>query len=616
MTGREQYQNTARGALRADAAKDKGKKDKPKKDKNRPKRPKPPGRRAEPELQGTRVIDKSAFELYLNRSGGKRTRITEFVEGFEWSDSSDEDSLNSWPSLTGSVSLRQRDDVEFPKFTPNAAIDCFCTVDGKSAFVWRMRIVKPTFSALDGAVTLELQDEIRQLWLPRGTFRFSADKKHKQGWTPREIATKVCGDYKIPHGSFMDMRINGNGKVVRIPKLDAKRTSPGEVIQKAYEEGRKRSAHRYVVRWNHETDRFEIKPMKESDALYEFTDEQISDAQIETRLRSDFCTALRVTWWKPKPKAKKGAKSKKKWKPKREDLDFFIYKDGKKVTSGRGRKKKFRKTKVLLPKDGQAVIQKYGYIERRISFSAKDKKEARDKANNILAKAIRPVKSLTFTAPGEFAIRRGDFIDVTLPEQGFDGKQQMWVQSVTHSVGERYTMEVTARFDDPWSPARIRKEQAAAERYRKRAQKKDKAALSKGRGADGKGIGGWIRVGATVDNFSGGTPACNSFRNNGFSYAELGVAGANKGMARNGGFIADALGVKGQPGFGLSCGYKIEVRNLPSRKTPNPKTYVIVKADNGSGQAGDARYKVDLEPGITNALNFPGKGFIEIRRAG
>ena len=555
MSGRAQYRTTARGSLRADASK---KKRKPK-DKNRDRRKRPKASRGQPSEQDTRVINNSDFEVYLNRSGGQRVRITEFIEQMDWSDSSDEDALNSWPSLTGSITMRQRDDVELPPLTPNTAIDCYCRTDSGSEFVWRMRIVKPTYSALDGTVNIELQDEIRQLSLPRGTFRFTADKKHKKGWTPREIAIKVCKDYKIPHGSFMALRINGNGQEVRIPKLEVKRTSPAEVIKKAYEEGRKRSAHRFVMRWNHKTSQFEIKPMKESNRLYQFTDSQISDAQIETRLRGDFCTAMRVTWWKPKPKKSKS----KTWRPKKQTLKFFVYKDGKKVTSGRGKKKKAKKTAVLLPKDGQAVIQKYGYIERRVSFSAKDTKEARDKAQNMLAKSMRPVKSLSFTAPGEVAIRRGDFIEVTLPEQGFDGTQQMWVQSVTHSVAERYTMEVTARFDDPWSPSRIRKEQAAAKRYRKRMQKKDKAELSKGRGGGASGParnlapgqrpekGVLYRLGSSTYGFTASDDNGKDVKGNSLFSGDAAVAELGQG-----GSVGGAMGLRvagGGPDYGMKC---------------------------------------------------------------
>jgi len=134
----------------------------------------------------------------------------------------------------------------------------------------------------------------------------------------------------------------------------------------------------------------------------------------------------------------------------------------------------------------------------------------------------------------------------------------------------------------------------------------------------GVGKGEWVKVGATTDDYSGGDVSCgNEAKNNGFSYAELGVAGTNKKLklARNGGFLADLFDIKGEvtdgTPTGLKCRFKLEIRDP---KKPS-KTWFITKVDNGSGQAGDAHYKIDLEPGITKALKFSGKGDVEIRRA-
>lgn len=166
MSGRDQMASTRRGGLRADAAKDKDKRNKNKrkdrKDKDdRKKRPTP--RRLPPTQQG-RQLDNSDFRLYLVESKKKRTEITEIVESLEWSESSDGDNVNSWPMLSATLSVRQSTTFKFPDLLPNRMIDCVC--DGER--IWRMRIVKPSFSAADGAVSLELQDELRQLALPRG----------------------------------------------------------------------------------------------------------------------------------------------------------------------------------------------------------------------------------------------------------------------------------------------------------------------------------------------------------------------------------------------------------------------------------------------------------------
>ena len=169
-------------------------------------------------------------------------------------------------------------------------------------------------------------------------------------------------------------------------------------------------------------------------------------------------------------------------------MTFNLYKNGKIIYTGKGSKRKAKTTSVLLPPNSGDVIAKYGYIERRVEFSAAGVKEARAHAQTMLAAMLRPKKTLTFNVAGEPKIRRGDFIRVNLPAQGF-AKKQMWVQSVAHSVSDQYTMEVVARFDNPFSASQIKKEKAAAARYKKAAEKKEKKKASGSGGASSAGSG-------------------------------------------------------------------------------------------------------------------------------
>lgn len=519
--------------------------------------------------------------------------ITSLVESVEWSDTSEQGSLNSWPTLTGSVTLRQPDpDSAYPAgwnttakgIRPNSQIMCWC----QGERIWVMRVVRSSYSAQDGTVALELQDEMRQLALSRGRFHYVKDARHSRGWRPDQIALDVCKKYKIPYGALFIMRINGSA--IHLTKLSHTSDSPTGIIRAAYSEGQKRTAQRYVMRWNHADNELEVKPMKESKTLYSFTERQIENAQVDITPRGDFATALRTVWWKPKPK---GAGSK--WKPKKRELVWVVR---------RGKKRLRTRVKV----DFNAV-QRYGYIEKRIEFASASEANAKQRTTNELAKRIRPIKTLSFTVPGEPRIRRGDFIVVDLPAQGFT-QTQMWVQNVSHTLGDRYTMEITARFDNPMSPSKIRKEQQAAKRYRASLRRKAKANARR-RGAGGVGHGQWVRVGATIDNYSGGAVACGpDSKNGGFSYAEFGVDGANKGMPKNGGFLADLFGITGSS-TGVPCRFPIQVCKV---RHPE-KTWTIIKCDNGSGQPGDPHFKVDLEPGITAAMNFGGRGDIWIRRA-
>jgi hypothetical protein len=381
-----------------------------------------------------------------------RTDLSGLVEQVEWSDSSDEGSLNSWPSLTGSITLRQPGPTAqpFPVVEPNQIVDCF--LNGER--LWRMRIVKPAYSSSDGSITLELRDEIGQLAMSTASFRFVKDKGHKYGWTPDQIARYTCDRFRIPYDSFFTVKYAG--KPVRLTKLQ-QTTSPTGIIRAAYSEAQKRTAIRYVMRWNYATNALVVEPMQTSITKYEFTENEILDASSEVEARGDFATALLGVWWKPKPKG-----ASKKWKPTKHTMRV--------VSSGTY---KLRNGKTVEIPDG--IIQKYGYIEKRVDSGlvVNSEAEARDRLVNSLATRLRPRKTLTFTTLGIPHIHRGDFITVHLPKQGFNN-QQCWVQNIRHSLGDNYTMELTARFDNPMDAGQIRKEQDAARRYRANLNKKPK----------------------------------------------------------------------------------------------------------------------------------------------
>lgn len=473
ITGREQMRGTRRGAMHRDATAAAS---------TKPQRVAP----ADPR--------EFRFELVVPFTQGKtrkqtRTNLEGLVERAEWKDSSDAGSLNSWPTLTGALTLRQPGPsaTPIPEIGPNNIVDCY--YNGER--LWRMRVTKQDYSARDGSVNLELQDEMRQLAMSSAHFRYVKGGGHPYGWRPDEIAKVVCDRFHIRYGSFFTVKYDG--KPIRLTKLE-QTNSPLGIIRAAYAEAQKRTAIRYVMRWDSIRNELNIEPMQASTEHFLFTEDQITDATVEVQSRGDFATALLGVWYKPKPKGwkpPKGAKgSAKKWKPKKETI----------LIAGSGDYKTSHGV-VTIP-DG--VIEKYGYIEKRTEFSAASRKEARDRIIHSLATRLRPRKTLTFTTPGVTDIKRGDYIKVTLPKQGFDRKQ-LWVQDVTHSLDTQYTMEVVARFDDPFDPSVIRKEQEAARKYRQSLVKKPKKARSSSRRGGQKITGKSSWFGGPNDPMNQGT---------------------------------------------------------------------------------------------------------------
>ncbi len=127
-------------------------------------------------------------------------------------------------------------------------------------------------------------------------------------------------------------------------------------------------------------------------------------------------------------------------------------------------------------------------------------------------------------------------------------------------------------------------------------------------GGVSSGGGGWITTGATEDPTYGGG-AYPQFYNGGLSCAELGATPGYPNYV--GGLLAKTLGVSGGP-TGLPGGFALLVRPVGS-SSPGIR---IIKSDNGSGQAGDLHYTIDLHPRIAQLLNFNGKEDIQIKAAG
>lgn len=423
MTGREQYQATARQALRANAAVVRA---------------------------SNEVVESGDFQLRLQAKNGVDWISLPSVEQIEWSDTSDEGSVNSSPTISGTVTLRQPlengTSTTLPDIQPNDLFECL--LNGYT--IWKMRAVQPAYSAADGTVTVELQDEMRQLALSRDKFAFI-------NLRPDQIATKVCDRFGIKHGTFLQMKeLSKNGNPtknsVRVHKLKQNSASPSGVIRTAYSDGQRLSGQRYVMRWNYVLDQLEILAMEPSASLYRFSESTITDAQIEVIPKGTFATSLQVAWRKPMPK-NLTRKKKKSWV----------------------KEHPYKRIDVVKPENPD-VIKRYGNIRITVEMTRDSKAKALADAKNDLAARLTPKKTLTFTTAGVAGVRRGDYIEVHLPKQGFDHRQ-LWVQSVSHTVSESYTMEVTARFDDPMNGLKIKAEAQAAIRYRaakKKAAKRHK----------------------------------------------------------------------------------------------------------------------------------------------
>ena len=106
--------------------------------------------------------------------------------------------------------------------------------------------------------------------------------------------------------------------------------------------------------------------------------------------------------------------------------------------------------------------------------------------------------------------------------------------------------------------------------------------------------GDWVRVGATAYTE---TTTWDRPKYKGNTYAELLVAGANAGLARQS--LASVFKINSKEWVGMPMGTALLVR-LPGKK----KVFKIYKIDNGSGQGGDPKYKIDLSMTLLRKMGF------------
>jgi hypothetical protein len=141
----------------------------------------------------------------------------------------------------------------------------------------------------------------------------------------------------------------------------------------------------------------------------------------------------------------------------------------------------------------------------------------------------------------------------------------------------------------------------AGQIYATGLQRKVNRSLAAGGGSAGPAaMGGWVRVGATLDPTGGQTGDPN------MTFAELLEAGTNAGMRPD---LTQLLG-ETRGSYGMPMGTSIGIR-MPG----SSRSFRISKNDVGSGQAGNPHYKIDLHPGIAAALGWSPNGDVEVHRA-
>lgn len=320
------------------------------------------------------------YRAVLIRTGEKNKNkryadISGLVNSVNW----DEEGM----MLTGSISVvapvpRTKADRKFTVRDGNI-IKLDALWGGKWRNVWVMRVEEPSDDLGRREGTFQLVDDSKIAHMSKGDFKYKKEKKRRpKGWKCDEIAVDVAKKWKIPLGHVAQGTKD-------ITDLVEHNVSPIDAIMQAYKQERNFTGTRFIFSWRH--GKLHITKLRRNKVLYALR-EQIVAAVVSRSRGKRFFTAMELTA---------------------------------NVKDGDRKKKKLKATVVA-----HRAARRYGYIKIQHSLKAKvkSKAEMEDIGRRIIARSIRKhtLPSITISHTGIPWIRRGDAIEINLPEYGFTHK--------------------------------------------------------------------------------------------------------------------------------------------------------------------------------------------------
>lgn len=311
--------------------------------------------------------------------------------------------------LTANISLTKPDEDERLYVVEGHRITVFVAREksGKYRKLWTLRVVSVTESASGETIEIEAADELDWLKRSRDDFQYkkgSGRSSHKrpEGWKAHQIARDVAKRYGIPVGGLVKGTHN-------IKNLTEKNASPLSIIEKAYQEERKETGFKYVIKMRN--GKLYVTRLRRSRDLLIYGAQAI-DAQITRRVKENFATELTV----------RGT----------------VKEDGKE-----------NKEKITV-RATKKIRERYGYIHNffTIDDSVDSKDKMRRRAKRELRERQEPEREVTMTVPGYPGLQMGDAVRLALKTtSGF--KELMYVTGASHSVAAgQYTTDLTLSFDE------------------------------------------------------------------------------------------------------------------------------------------------------------------------
>lgn len=336
------------------------------------------------------------FFLTLLRGGRPPLDISAMCPTLEWQDEG--------TTLGGTVGL-QHPDGAYVWVARGHQVRCDTLWQGKRYNLWTMRCGPPE-DTVPYSTSIPLVDAMDALRRDRLVWHFLRTKSRRSGWTADEITRAVAKRLGMKVGKLM------KGKLRQHFSLKG---SGLEAIAKAWQAENHANGVRYVMRMTN--GHFEVVEYVRNPLLYVLKD-QITQALTSENAQTHPVTVVR---------------------------GFGYTGDG-------ARRKQLHYTAM-----NRETVQQLGYVPGEKHFGRVNSQadlEARTK--RALAANLLAYKMATVTHPGIPFIRRGEGVQVKLPNQGFAGKDSfVYCATVRNSVtGGEYNTELSVSTLDPFaSPA-------------------------------------------------------------------------------------------------------------------------------------------------------------------
>jgi hypothetical protein len=356
------------------------------------------------------------FELAVRlASGTPWLNIDALTQTIEWSEQ------EATPGATVTLARPEIDDPSSMPVQSGMDVRLRTRWEGSWYTLWTMRAENPQESG-DGTATVALLDDLDLVRRSERDFIFRAPH-HSPGYTCDEIAKMVCEKINVPHGHL----VKGKRRIRRVIKP---KTSALAVIAWAYGLEHARTGIRYFPRMvNGEVCVF---PYRRNPILYVLGD-------MLTEVDNQPLGSPRpVTIITGKAHIGSGKKAR--------HVEYTGY--------------------------NEAAVKRFGAVHHDQEMGrVEDLSDLKERVKRSLASELRVAHAGTFTTPGIPFIRRGDGIELALPEFRWTGRQRFtFVAGIQHVVSPgTYTSAVTVASTDLF--AQYRRALEAEQRAKKRKER-------------------------------------------------------------------------------------------------------------------------------------------------